>query len=168
MNKASKIERKFLHAYDQYADALYRFLYYRVRQNQTEAEELLQQTFCNAWRSISKRGEMIEHMQAFLYRTARNLAIDHARSFSSHKEVSIEDGQDLPAEISLEATIDTALSVEHIRTLMLDLPAQYNEILQLRFMEEMEIQEIATLLESKPNNVRVKLHRAIAALKKKV
>jgi RNA polymerase sigma factor (sigma-70 family) len=43
---------------------------------------------------------------------------------------------------------------------------EYQEVLVMRYLSEMEVEEIAVALTKTPNNIRVLLHRAKAALKK--
>ncbi len=164
--KTQQLHKHFLHAYDQYADALFRFLFYRVKQNKAVAEDLLAQTFCNVWLAITRKGE-IEHLQAFCYRTARNLAIDYARSGKQKYEIGVEDEilERIPDNTPLEQSIDIALSTKRLKELMNTLAPQYAEIIHLRFTEEMSIKEIAQILDSNPNAVSVKIHRSLKALK---
>src|SRR3979409_952489 len=75
--------------YDRYVDAVYRYVFYRVR-NEAEAEDVTSDVFMRALRAIPK----YEPRQAFLacfYRIARNAVIDRGRRRASRQQVSFED-----------------------------------------------------------------------------
>ncbi len=168
MNRTQRqCEKHLLRAYKEYADALYKYIYFRVGQDTATAEDLLQQTFCNVWRAMRDKGK-IQHLKAFCYRTARNLAIDHMRQKVRRKELSIDDEHmpELQDEENLEQNITIAISAQQLLTLMEQIPQQYADILDLRFTQELDIAEIAEILQATPNAISVKLHRAIARLKK--
>ena len=167
MNRTQRqCEKQLLRMYKHYADALYQYIYFRVGNNRTVAEDLLQQTFCNVWLAIMKKGTL-EHPKAFCYTTARNLAIDHMRQQARRKEQSTDDEHfpEIQDENNLEQDIDIAISTEQLLTLMEHIPQQYTDILDLRFTQELTIAEIAQILDITPNAVSVKLHRAITRLK---
>ena len=46
--------------------------------NHSTAEDLLQETYLRVTRALSERP--IDHLEPFVYQTARNLALDHLRS----------------------------------------------------------------------------------------
>lgn len=165
---SKKIEAAFLAAYDEYADSLYRFIYYKVYQNKELAEELLQDTFFKVWRAVQRKGGMVAEPQAFMYKTARNLIIDHVRKKKVRLESLEEAMEEFADDVNIGEVLDIQIDVGRLQDIMKKLPDQYIEVLQLRFMEEKTIEEITTLLDSSKNAVSVKIHRAVAALKKQV
>ena len=54
----------------------------------------------------------------------------------------------------------------HVYEAIDELPESYRAVLQLRDIEEYSTSEVAKLLEISESNVKVRLHRARAALKK--
>jgi RNA polymerase sigma factor (sigma-70 family) len=50
----------------------------RMVSNRSTAEDLLQETYLRVTRALSSRA--IDHLEPFVYQTARNLALDHLRS----------------------------------------------------------------------------------------
>ena len=50
----------------------------RMVNNHSTAEDLLQETYLRVTRALSERP--IDHLEPFVYQTARNLALDHLRS----------------------------------------------------------------------------------------
>src|ERR1700752_1940100 len=73
--------------YDRHVDAIYRYVYYRVRDD-AEAEDLTSDVFMRALKAMP-RYEPRQAFLAWLYRIARNAVIDRARRGKS--QVSYED-----------------------------------------------------------------------------
>ena len=62
--------------YDRYVDAVYRYVYYRVR-NEAEAEDVTSEVFFKALRAMP-RYRPRQPFLAWLYRIARNAVIDRS------------------------------------------------------------------------------------------
>ena len=75
--------------YDRYVDAVYRYVFYRVR-NEAEAEDVTSDVFMRALRAIPKY-EPRQAFLAWLYRIARNAVIDRSRRQAARQQVSFED-----------------------------------------------------------------------------
>ena len=80
------IEQKFLKAYDEYSDAIFRHCYFRVSDRE-KAKDLTQDTFTKTWEYVLKNGEVTD-LRAFLYKVANNLIID---TYRKKKEDSLDD-----------------------------------------------------------------------------
>lgn len=157
-------EQQFLAAYDAYADALYRYIYFRVP-SRPRAEELLQEAFMKTWGYLS-RGESVNNLRAFFYRVARNLIIDESRR---KKETSLEAlredyGFDPPEKRGDNAE-HKAQTAEIWGTLN-RLQPEDREIVALRYADNLEPREIAEVLEITPNAASVRLYRAMESLKR--
>ena len=164
MNK--KVEEQFLKAYEEYAEAIYRHCYFRVF-NKQRAEELMQDTFTKTWLYLS-RGKKVDNLRAFLYRVAGNLVIDESRKNKmASLEAWLEEGEgenDIPTE-GHKDILRSAMAKEVVRA-MGGLRKEDQEILTLRFVSDLDPKEIAAILEISPNNVSVKINRAVAELRK--
>jgi len=75
--------------YDRYMDAVYRYVFYRVR-NEAEAEDVTSDVFMRALRAIPKY-EPRQAFLAWLYRIARNAVIDRSRRRAARQQVTFED-----------------------------------------------------------------------------
>lgn len=160
-------EKKHLleESYEAYADALFRFCYFKLS-NREKAKDLLQDIFVRAWSQIQK-DEEIGNMRALLYTIARNLVIDEYRKKKSVSlDTIIEDG--LEFSNTNQEAIENFAEVRHTLELVKMLPPDYGEVLHLRFVDDMSIQEIAALLNTTENVVSVRIHRAIDSLRKRI
>ena len=164
--EAAALEKEFLAAYEQYADALLRHALLRVRDRDL-ARDIVQETFAKTWLYLSERNK-IEYMKAFLYRVANNLIVDHSRKkkSSSLDKMMDDDGFEIndenlkhPSEIGdARAAVKLLDSLEEI----------YRTVISMRFLDGLTPKEISSALNISENVVSVRLHRGVEQLKKLV
>lgn len=96
----------------------------------------------------------------FLYPVIRNLALN-ARKQSQRYELVDDKLEELtePVEPDVEENLE-----EQLRVVMGNLPAQQQEVLLLRFVDDHSLNEIAEILEIPPGTVKSRLHNALRAL----
>ncbi len=156
--------KAYAEIYDAYVQRIYRFVYLKVPSKQ-DAEELTAETFTGAWTYFC--GEVVHSAAALLYRIARYRIADFYRSrVMETKEVSLESAhmeiagtQDVAKEAGLSQEVD------RVRGALKELHLEYAQIITMRYLDEMDIPEIAEALGKTANGVRVTLHRALAALR---
>lgn len=160
----------FMQAYDIYVDKIYRFIFYKVG-NSDDAQDLSSAVFLKAWNHVQQNSLTdFKTLPALFYRIARTTVIDHYRKRSNQDEsLSLDDPEhelDLPDEShNLPAQFDLAADLQIINEKLPELKEEYREIIVLRFVDELSINEIAEVLEKNKGNVRVLLFRALAALR---
>src|SRR5512136_1892925 len=76
--KAGEAEA-FGHLYEIYLDRIYRYIYFRVTDEQT-AEDLISQVFTKAWENLDRYQPNGRPFIAWLYTIAHNTVIDHYRT----------------------------------------------------------------------------------------
>jgi RNA polymerase sigma-70 factor (ECF subfamily) len=164
----NKDKESFIKCYDQYLSDIYRFIYFKVS-NKEEAEDITSATFLKIWAYVQD-GKVIEYatLKALLYRTARNLIIDHYRKNKRQENISLEDvGQiDLTDDQQdiLKQT-EMKFAQEDLAENIAKLKDEYREIIILRFVNQLSINEIAEVLNKTNGNTRVLVYRALNALR---
>lgn len=165
-------QERFLKAFEEYNDALFRHAFLRVSDRE-RAIDIVHDTFTKVWTYI-RNGHEIDQFRPFLYKVLNNLIVDEYRK---RKEASLDalmeiDGVDEGTfdELSentvesLAATLDGKRAFELLQAL----PDAYREIIILRFVDELGPKEIAALTEESENVVSVRLHRGLKLLRDKV
>ncbi len=79
--------KEFGKIYDKYIDKIYRFIFLKVS-SQDIAQDLCSETFLKGWESF--KTQKIDNPQAFLYRIAHNLIVDHYREKGRTNIISAE------------------------------------------------------------------------------
>lgn len=162
MNK----RKEFGKIYDKYIDKIYRFVFLKVS-SQEIAQDLSSDTFLKCWQ-VYKNGSRIDNIQAFLYRIARNLVIDHYRQKDRVQFVSTENLPIIDPGPSLEDKIALNSDLEIIKIAIPNLKENYQNMVVWRYLEDLSIPEISKITEKSEQATRVTLHRALKALKEEV
>ena len=150
--------------YNHYQPKIYRFVYLKVGHRE-EAEDLTHQVFLHAWAHIGTYTPQGFPFGAWLYRIARNAVIDHYRTKKEH--TSLEDLIEGPPIHSEPLTkLHSKLELEKIKKLIPKLKQDYQDVILMRFVEDMSIKEAASALDKSEGAIKLIQHRAINALKK--
>lgn len=128
------------------------------------AEEIAQDVFLALYKDLSKL-ESGMHVTNWLRRVTLQRAIDHARRARVRPKISLDDVAE-PVAYTAEPA-DPYLN-DTLRKLTAELPAKSRSILLLRFQEELELNEIAKLMEIPLNTVKSQLHRTLLTLRGKL
>jgi len=155
-----------------YQNRLYRYLQRLVREPAV-AEDLFQQTWLRVVQNIRSL-DPGRNFEAWLFRIAHNLAIDHLRR---HRMESLDEplpsGEAAGTLLSAPSpgALERLLDKERDRWLaatLAELPAIQREVLTLRFEEEMKLEEIAEVLDIPLSTAKSRLKRALDGLRLKL
>ena len=148
-------------------DKIYRYCYFKVGHRQS-AEDITQQAFLNLFEYEKK--ETIKNPLAFLYTVAGNLCIDE---FRRRKKETPEENETLiwKEKDNLTGWEDreekTVLSMD-MRAALKKIPREEQELLLLRYANELPVQEISSLLHISRFAVRRRLLKALQNLRKEL
>jgi len=149
--------------YDMHVDRVYRHIYYRVS-NEADAEDITQQVFLKAWQAIDRYKKMASPFIAWLMTISHNLVVDFYRTRKDKAYLEAEVLADDSAP-SPERTAEASFEQQRLRRAILQLGGDEQQVVILRFIEDFEFAEIASLLKKKEGNIRVILHRALVKLR---
>ena len=152
--------------YDRYVDAVYRYVFYRVR-NEAEAEDVTSDVFMRALRAIPKY-EPRQAFLAWLYRIARNAVIDRSRRRAARQQVSFEDALAHPNAdqvVNPDAGLLAGSDASVVRVAMQQLTPLQQEILVLRYVEGYDTKTISKLVGKRDGTIRGIEFRALTALR---
>lgn len=153
--------------YDAYMERIYRFIYFRVEDQQT-AEDITSQVFLRAWNNLDRFRLGRTPYLAWLYTIAHNAVIDHYRT--RKVTTALEDvrlSQPDYAEV-VENVIDIEVEMKSIKSAMQTLTGSQQQVLMLKFIEGMSNDEIARHLGKREGAVRALQMRGLRALAKQL
>lgn len=159
-------KQDFEKAYIDFADSIFRYVYFRIF-DRDKAKDLTQETFFKTWDYIAK-GKEVENIQAFLYRTAHNLVVNTIRDkkpTSSIEELQETIGFDIQ-DFAIEESELQARDIASVLDSFKILNKQDAEIMKLRYIDGLSIEEISKITRYSTNNLSVKIHRLLEKLKK--
>ena len=172
-------ERALREFFDEYFDRLYRFALSRLRHDSgiapSLAEEAAQRTLCRAvrrldsfrgeaslfsWLAAICRNELADLLEIAQRDAARHVSLDSdpvgQRAASQH-----------PGDIRQQPEEQTAAGerVEHIASVLRQLPGRYGEMLRWKYLEDLSTEAIAERLSMSHDAAQSALQRARAAFK---
>lgn len=165
-------EERFLKAFDEYGDALFRHASYRISDRE-RAIDIVHDTYTKVW-SYIRSGHTVDAYKPFLYKILNNLIIDEYRKRknisldSLMEEEGVDEGNFSELhEGSLEEltfSLDARQALESLG----DIPDMYREVLIFRYVDGLGPKEISDLVEESENVVSVRIHRGLKILKDRI
>jgi RNA polymerase sigma-70 factor, ECF subfamily len=149
---------------DNYWNEVYGFMLQRT-ENETDAEDITIETFAKAFDKIATYNPEFQ-FNTWLIAIAKNVHIDLLRKKKSSLFIDISDEEnDIAYSVadtspSAEDKIITEQNLSRLLQFIKELKPAYQEVIQMRYFQEMTYQEIAEDLSEPLNNVKIKLLRA--------
>ena len=150
--------------YEEYYDRIAHYAYVRIG-DRTEAEDIAGEVFLKALESLDSYKERGVPMQAWLFRIAHNLVVDHLRKTAKRRVVPldtvvVEGGSD-PVTIAQKN-----IELERVTKAMEQLTQEQREVLRLRFFGGLTSKEAGSVLNKSDGAVREMQRAAIEKLRK--
>jgi RNA polymerase sigma-70 factor (ECF subfamily) len=137
-----------------------------------EAEDLFQET----WIRVLEKGHQYKErwkFETWLFTIARHLAIDYRRRRHLESLDALLQPADTGRPLEVEDTASASAfeqafqgeEAARVATALGHLPTSYREVLTLRFHEDLELEEIARVVDSPLSTVKSRLYRGLAMLR---
>ena len=158
-------EKEFNNVYKEFSSGIFRFIYFKVSDYEVAAD-LTADTFTRFWKVALR--DSIGNTKSFLFSIANGIVIDYYRKKQKQKKVSLDviDEWLLGVKDNNEEVLSNKQEITYIFKKLKKLNKNYQDILLLYYVEELQIDEISIILNKTENNTRVMLHRALQSLKK--
>lgn len=153
----------FVFFYDKYVKNIYRYVYLKVSDGDV-AQDLTQDIFLKIWQHLVDKKD-INSFQAFIFRIARNTVIDYYRR-NNKQELPLDYVSEVEdPEVDHHGEVEKKFDLNELYEKIKQLKAEHQEIIYLRFVEDLSITDIAQVMDIEKNGARVILHRALNKLK---
>ena len=155
-------QHAFRYLLEFFGNDVYGFMLQRT-QNENEAEDLTIRCFGKAFEKIMTYNEAYG-FKTWLTTNAKNLHIDQLRK-KSNTNITTEASQEVAQKIadSAPSPEDDLIRKQRLETLLntiKNLKPRYREVIQLKYLQELSIKQMAEKLNSSESTVKVKLMRA--------
>lgn len=159
----SELEHRIREGQDQLERYAIRFL-----RSEAEAQDAVQEAYIRYIRHVRKTGETAKNLSAWLYRATRNICLDVLKSPARKESGELNENATTSefhvgrcplerAALSDDATL--------MRSLIAQLPAREQEILQLKLDGDRSYKEIAEIMDLSTGNIGFLLHGAMEKLR---
>ncbi|MEO8774499.1 MAG: RNA polymerase sigma factor [Gelidibacter sp.] len=148
--------------YENYSDSLYGVIL-KITNNEELAQDALQESFVKIWRNAKKYDSKKARLFTWLYRIARNTAIDKLRSFNLrfNKEVQID-----KSDVYILPTASLNQDVIDLKEHVTKLEEKYQIVLNALFFEGMTQQEASDELDIPLGTIKSRLKIGLRDLRK--
>ncbi|MBT2681791.1 sigma-70 family RNA polymerase sigma factor [Bacillus sp. ISL-35] len=153
---------------DKYGKEILQLAFSYVKNKQI-AEDLTQEIFVKCYKSLHTFSGNSK-FRTWLWRIASNHCKDYLKSWYN-KNVFATDYQPIYDSIQWDGVEERVIQDEvdgELAAAVMDLPADYREVIYLFYFEELTIKEISSITEIKENTVKTRLKRAKELLKERL
>lgn len=145
-------------------------LAYRIVRNSSDAEDVVQEVFSQAWRTAPNYEASRGTVAGWLLMMARTRAIDRVRARQARRDAGVEpDPETIPSTAApVPDQIIANQQTARIRGAMVALPAEQKTALELAYFEGLTQSEIAERLQIPLGTVKTRIRSALAFLRRSV
>lgn len=161
--------------YNTYFNRLYKYIYYRVGQDHQHAEDIVHDTFMTAISKIDQFSPERGNLEAWLVITSRNLIssrrtqIEHTRENEFSWGALDRELDEIFAALDKDSSPVAALENKELASLigatMGSLPEEYSSLLEMKYITDLPVREIARILKRTEKSIESQLGRARAAFR---
>lgn len=145
----------------QHQAKLYNFIY-RYTRNRQDAEDLLQDTFIKAFRNFDRYDSKYA-FSAWLYTIARRTVFNHFRGRRETESINFELIDPVATPNVQTEALDTKRSIWKLAK---GLKVEYQEVLVLKYADDLSVSEIALIMGKSQVGIKTLLFRARQQLRK--
>jgi RNA polymerase sigma-70 factor (ECF subfamily) len=156
-------EARLASLYEEYYDRIAHYVYVRIG-DKSEAEDIASEVFLKALESLRTYEERGLPMQAWLFKIAHNMVVDHLRKATKYKKIPIETVE-INDESDPQKTAETNIEMEKVAIAMQQLTDEQKEVIQLRFFGGLNSREVSVLLNKSDGAVREMQRAALEKLR---
>jgi len=142
----------------------------RIVRNSSDAEDVVQELFSQAWRIAPNYQPARGSVAGWLLMMARSRAIDRLRSRQPRRDVDDRPDLDgLPADVApVSEQLIASQQVAHVREAMTALPVEQRTALELAYFEGLTQSEIAERTQTPLGTVKTRIRTALTSLRRSV
>ena len=149
--------------WDTYAGPITSFL--RVR-GTLEIDEVVNDVFLAVFAALPRFAGDEPMLRAWIYRIAHNKRVDSFRRAERRPMTTSVSWDEAMGDVEDEAI--AVLGDPDLTALLVDLTPEQRDVVLLRFVADLSIDQVATILDKAPPAVKGLQHRALAQLRKKM
>jgi RNA polymerase sigma-70 factor (ECF subfamily) len=145
-------EAQLASLYNEHFDKIAHYAYARIG-DKAEAEDIASEVFLKALESLKKYQERGLPMEAWLFKIAHNLVVDHLRRVTKRKTVPIETVE-IADKADLQSAAEMNFELRRVARAMRQLTVEQAEVIRLRFFGGLTSREVGSMLGKSDGAVR--------------
>lgn len=157
-------EARLTGLYNEYFDKIAHYAYARIG-DKTEAEDIAGEVFLKALGSLKTYEERGLPMEAWLFKIAHNLVVDHLRKSTKKKTVPIETVE-IVDKADPQSAAELNFEMQRVAMAMNQLGDEQAEVIRLRFLGGLTSREVGSMLGKSDGAVREMQRAAMEKIRK--
>jgi len=157
-------QEAFAQLYEEYFDRIFRYVAVRIG-DKAEAEDMTQQVFLKAIKSISSFKWKGAPFSAWLFRIAHNQLVDNLRK-KKKQPATLFDETLVSGGSNPQFLAERKVEIEQLQLATRQLTDAQREVISLRFAGELSVAEVAKIMGKSEGAVKSLQHSAIVALRR--
>ena len=153
-------ERLLTSLYSRHADAVRRFVAGHVV-DAAQREDIVQETFVRAWRTIDRIDVDNGNPRSFLLTIAHNVVVDQWRSQQRRGEILVDED----VAVSTADSVNKALERIMIGEALIRLSPEHREVIKALYFDDLTVAEAANRLDVALGTVKSRSYYAVRALR---
>lgn len=154
--------QEFTRYYEEHKKTIFNYLLYRVGFDRDMAEDLTSDVFLKAFQAFDSY-DRNRSFKTWVFTIAHNHLVNY---YAARKTVlPLEEVVEVVKEVPATEMLDEKMLVSKILHLVSKLPAAQQELVTLRYVNDLSHQEIAGIVGKEEGAVRTAISRAIATLR---
>ena len=148
--------------YEMFFPRIYKYVFYKAQQQ--DVDDLVAQVFIKAWSKISTYKKTDHRFSSWLFRIAHNTVIDYYRTHKPTEELA----EYLPnenRELDPLHKVNQVFASERVHRALRTLEDKYQQVILLKFLQDLPNGEIADVMGVKETSVRTLQFRALKQLR---
>lgn len=152
--------------YETHFERVARYIAVRIGDVQ-EAEDLASEVFVKAVRAADSYKEMGPPMEAWIFKIAHNIVVDHLRKKGRRpRRVPLEEASSMPAKSDPDEHVEREQEIAQLQRVIQQLGGRQQQVLALRFGAGMTSEQVGKVIGKTTGAVRVMQSEAIKQLRK--
>ena len=152
----------FSKLYESYVDRIYKYFFYKTKTIE-EAQDLTSLVFEKALKNLRQFKKKVS-FQAWLFTIARNSIYDYWRT--KKKNLNLDQISQLPSKEDVLEKVIVKEEQTKVLSALSKLNDEQKEVLILRFINNLNVREVAKIINKTEVNVRIIQHRALKSMRK--
>lgn len=154
--------KAFGEIYDAYFVSIHKYVFYRV--SAEHVDDVVGTIFIKSWSRLKKYRKTNVSFGAWLFRVAHNTVVDHYRTHKQFYELEERIADD-NEKMNPKRIMEETLNGERVHRALKNLGDKYQEVVLLKYMNDMSNKDIAKVMRTNESNVRTLQFRALKKLK---
>ena len=151
--------------YEENFDKIYRYIVLKIG-DRTEAEDMTQQVFLKAFKSISGYKLKGSPFSSWLFRIAHNQMVDYWRKKSKRATVPLDETFIGSSNSNPSSEAERKMDIENLVAATKQLTGLQREVVSLRFAGGLSVAQVASSMGKSEGAIKALQHSAVVSLRK--